>query len=369
MRRKYYIYIIRRGVGFGLLLISLWFVALTANTPTMIIEQLGANQTFYLKIMGYSLGVKEESDLSIWATFAVERWGVLQGQAIEGEEEEEQEIELLPTRPEVVEPPEELPVPEENWHDFTGSGSVNGGYLHYEGIFIANNGGVDISVEEIAAFANQTIEVEEGAQILIYHTHATESYSQVEGATYVESDPYRTTDMEHNITQVGRAMAEVFEAGGFTVIHDTTMHDYPNYNQSYSNSMASVSQILKENPNIQLVLDVHRDAIETANAEPYRLISEDQEVAQVMVVVGSNGGGYTHESWKENLAVGVQIQEGLVEYGDFARPIVVRTSRFNQHLSTNSLLIEVGGHGNTLEEAIAAGILFAQSTVKTLNGT
>lgn len=369
-QQPYFVIVVRRGVALGLALVSLWVLSLTANVtaPALWLGKLGQNQYFLVETMGQALSYQQPTAHTPLTNLAISHWGLLQGQATAPKTsyEDEHKSELVYNPPEQT--PEEfvLPVPEPNWLDYTGVGDINGDYLHYDGIFVSNRGGVVINESEIAVFANQTLTIDQGAEILIYHSHATESYAQVEGATYLESDPYRTTDMSQNITQVGKAMAEVFEQAGYRVIHDTTLHDYPNYNASYSNSMASVSKILEENPNIKLVLDVHRDALETTNAEPYRLISQDQQVAQVMVVVGSNGGGSEHETWRANLALGVALQEGLLDYGDFARPIVVRSSRFNQHLNTNSLLIEVGGHGNTLQEAVDAGRLFAQSVVETM---
>lgn len=49
-----------------------------------------------------------------------------------------------------------------------------------------------------------------------------------------------------------------------------------------------------------------------------------------------------------------------------ARPITLRTARFNQQLTKGSLLVEVGGHGNSLEEALAGARLFARSAAKVL---
>ena len=74
-----------------------------------------------------------------------------------------------------------------------------------------------------------------------------------------------------------------------------------------------------------------------------------------------------HPNWRENLALAVKLQLELTrDWGQLARPIPLRSSRYNQHLSPGSLLVEVGGHGNTLQEAIAGARLFAQSVGQVL---
>ena len=203
-----------------------------------------------------------------------------------------------------------------------------------------------------------------GPQILIVHTHGSEAYTQDEQDVYVESDPYRTTDCTKNVVRVGEEMAQVFRSQGFEVVHDTTLYDYPAYNGAYERSCAGVEKWLEQYPTIKLVLDVHRDALVSADGAAYKLVSEveGQKVAQMMLVVGSNDSGMEHPNWRENLALAVKLQLELTrDWGQLARPITLRSSRYNQHLSPGSLLVEVGGHGNTLQEAIAGARLFAQS--------
>lgn len=205
---------------------------------------------------------------------------------------------------------------------------------------------------------------DDAPQVLIVHTHGSEAYTQDEQDVYVESDPYRTTDCTKNVVRVGEEMAQVFRSQGFEVVHDTTLYDYPAYNGAYERSCAGVEKWLEQYPTIKLVLDVHRDALVSADGAAYKLVSEveGQKVAQVMLVVGSNDSGMEHPNWRENLALAVKLQLELTrDWGQLARPITLRSSRYNQHLSPGSLLVEVGGHGNTLQEAIAGARLFAQS--------
>ena len=190
-----------------------------------------------------------------------------------------------------------------------------------------------------------------------------------DGDIYEESDPYRTTDCTHNVVRVGEEMATVFRAYGFQVIHDATLCDYPAYNGAYDRSKAVVEQWLAQYPSIKVVLDVHRDALVGGNGEVYKMVSTEagEKVAQVMMVLGTGAGGAEHPRWKDNLAFALTLQRGLVRgYASLARPTVLRKSRYNQQLSPGSILVEVGGHGNTLSEAIAGGRLWADSVARTL---
>ena len=164
-------------------------------------------------------------------------------------------------------------------------------------------------------------------------------------------------------------MATVFRAYGFQVIHDTTLCDYPAYNGAYDRSKAVVEQWLERYPSIRVVLDVHRDALVGNEGEIYKMVSVEagEKVAQVMMVLGTDAGGADHPRWKDNMAFALKLQRNLVKgYTSLARPTVLRKSRYNQQLCPGSILVEVGGHGNSLSEAIAGGRLWADNVARTL---
>jgi len=129
-----------------------------------------------------------------------------------------------------------------------------------------------------------------------------------------------------------------------------------------------IEDYLAKYPTISFVLDIHRDAVEDANGNEYKLLSaEEPRAAQMEFVLGSNGGGLQHDKWQENLKLACAVQENiLAEYPTLMRPIVVRSSRYNQHMTTGSLLLEVGTAGNSLEEALAAARIFAAAFAKTI---
>ena len=211
----------------------------------------------------------------------------------------------------------------------------------------------------------------EEPQVLILHTHGSEAYTPAPGTEVVWSGNHRTTDSRYNVVAVGDAMAEVLGEAGISVIHDRTLYDYPSYSGAYDRSLAAIQSYLAQYPTIRFILDVHRDAIEDGQGNQYKVVSaiegEGTAAAQLTLVVGSDGSGLTHPNWKENLRLAVAVQQdALACYPTLMRPILLRNSRYNQHATTGSLLIEAGAAGNSPEEAVLAGRLFAQRMAEVL---
>ena len=208
----------------------------------------------------------------------------------------------------------------------------------------------------------------QGPQVLIIHTHATESYTMPAGAEYEASDTFRTTDTRCNMVRIGDEMAQVLTDAGISVVHDRSLYDYPSYSGAYNRSLASIESYLQKYPSISFVLDVHRDAVQDANGNQFKLLcGEDRNAAQLEFVIGSNGGGLSHEQWRENLKLACAVQETLYrDHPTLMRPITVRNSRYNQHKTTGSLLVEVGTAGNSLEEAVNGARLFAAGFAETI---
>lgn len=198
------------------------------------------------------------------------------------------------------------------------------------------------------------------AQVLIVHTHTTESY--------FEQD--RSVDENKNMTAVGEVIAKRLEESGIGVIHDTTVHDYPSYSGAYTRSCATVKKQIEAHPEIKIVLDVHRDAVSTADGRKLKLCTEidGEKTAQIMFVVGTDAQ-LEHAFWQENLKLALKIQRKANElYPTLMRPINLRAQRFNQQLSRGAVIIEVGTNGNTMEEAKKGALLVADAAAKVLCG-
>ncbi|MCM1478706.1 MAG: stage II sporulation protein P, partial [Muribaculaceae bacterium] len=213
------------------------------------------------------------------------------------------------------------------------------------------------------------IETNGEPQVLIMHTHATESYEPYERDFYDGSFNSRTTDPNMNMTAVGDAIAEQLEAAGIAVIHDVTMHDYPSYNDSYDRSRETVQKILAENPSVKIVLDVHRDAIERESGERIAPVAEvdGKNAAQVMIISGCDDGTMNMPNYLKNFRFAALLQQQLEsDCPGLTRPILFDYRKYNQDLTTGSILIEVGGHANSVEQAVYSGELIGKSLVNCL---
>lgn len=219
----------------------------------------------------------------------------------------------------------------------------------YNGVKIRNETDIKLTKEMLTPTVNVNTE-----NIVIYHTHTCESYTPTEKFEYKESGNFRTTDINYSVARVGTELTKYMEHYGYNVIHDTTLYDYPSYSESYDRSLKGVAKILEENENTDILFDLHRDAIGDSSYAPTVKIG-NEEAAQLMFVIGSNGGGSEHDNWNENLKLAIKIQEKANElYPGLFKPIILRNSRYNQQLATGASIIEVGATGNTMEQCLTS---------------
>lgn len=197
-------------------------------------------------------------------------------------------------------------------------------------------------------------------QVLILHTHGTESYLPRED--YRESAPYRTADCDYNVVSVGRHLTQLLQQQGFAAEQDSTLYDLEDYAGAYALAREGTLQRLEGGT--PLILDLHRDAaVDDQGRQVCLSVSTPRgSCAQLMLVVGTDEGGWEHPHWRENLALAVQLQallEGLCP--GLCRPIQLRSARYNQDLSPGALLVEVGSTGSTRQEALLGAEYLAQA--------
>ena len=198
--------------------------------------------------------------------------------------------------------------------------------------------------------------------ILVIHTHSSEAYTMDDFDRYEPSDTSRTQDLNYNIIRVGDVLTEALESYGLNVIHDRSIYDYPSYTGSYSRCGDAISRYLETYPDIAIVIDVHRDAIGSGDVV-YKTVAEDEDVscAQTMFVIGTDESGLHHPNWEENLKLALYLQAAVhLKHPTLQRPIKLVQERYNQQLTTGSLILEVGSNGNTLQEALSAVRFFAE---------
>lgn len=182
-------------------------------------------------------------------------------------------------------------------------------------------------------------------QILIYHTHAQESFA--------DSIP---GDESTSIVGVGEHLASILrQRYGYNVLHHTESFDKESRDYAYGNALPVIEQLLAEHPTIEVVIDLHRDAM----PESRRLVMDLQgkPTAQIMFFNGlsrtAKGGiEYLENPYlDDNLAFSFQMQAACNEYyPGLARRIYLKAYRYNMHLCPKTLLIELGAQNNTVEE-------------------
>ncbi len=194
----------------------------------------------------------------------------------------------------------------------------------------------------------------ENKNVMIFHTHSCESYTSSELYPYTPTGNFRTTDLNFTVTRVGTELTNQLQQYGYNVIHDTSYHDYPSYNGSYTNSLKTVESLLQTNPS-DIIIDLHRDAIGSRSDYAPTVKIGEEEAAQIMFVIGTNAGGLWHPNWNQNLKFAIKVQEKAEElYPGLFKPIMLTTSRYNQHTGKYANIIEVGATGNTLEQCLTS---------------
>ena len=167
---------------------------------------------------------------------------------------------------------------------------------------------------------------------------------------------------------VGNEICRQLEAQGIGVIHATEIHDYPSYNGSYARSRETIQPILEQYPSIKVALDIHRDAI-SSNGNAYQPFIEidGREAAQIMIISGCDDGTLGMPNYMKNFRFASYLDQQLEsDYPGLTRPILFDYRKYNQDLTTGSLLIEVGSHGNTLEQVQYSGQLIGASLARSL---
>ena len=231
------------------------------------------------------------------------------------------------------------------------------------GTDIAEGVGEGIRVELLTISEAPAVDLTGDApKILIYHTHTTEAYFKTPAHDYKETSAWRTDENEHNIVAVGEKLTTLLrEKYGISVLHDTTDHEPPKLATSYSRSVKTMEKYREQYPSITMYIDVHRDAYGNNPKEPADYVVIDgKEVARMMFVVGTGEGatgtGYGEmPDFASNFALAKRLTESLAAVNPgLVRNIRVKTGRYNQHISNQCLLVEVGHNANTLEQALNA---------------
>lgn len=248
------------------------------------------------------------------------------------------------------------------------SGSTNA-----ENIHISNKTGVSVDVAaQLKIKPAFTIYKNAKPQVLIMHTHATEGFFPKESDVYYDNWATRTTDNSKNTVALGKIIADRLNAAGINTIHDQTQHDAQSYNGSYARARKTIQSYLEKYPSIDVVLDIHRDAITYDDGTKLcpTVTVNGKKAAQIMIATGCNSGSVTeHTNWIENFRFAIRLQQSCEQkYGKFARPMYFVSKKYNHDLTYGSLLIEMGSEANTLDQAKYSAELLSNALIPVLEG-
>lgn len=221
----------------------------------------------------------------------------------------------------------------------------------YENFIIVEKG--DSNLDNLPDPINvKEVKLDESKEyILAYHTHTTESFLSEDGKNY-------NSDTSKNVVSIGNTIATVLEAKGHKVKHDTTVHDLPSFNQSYSRSRNTISKNLKENPNLKFLIDIHRDGRDkgSPNLDAFikagRIDIDGVSNATFALVIGPDT-----ENYEQVLSLAKYIKAvSDTMYPGLCRGIIIKpVGKYNLNFSDHSILLEMGSNWTTLEETIESG--------------
>ncbi|MBP1736271.1 MAG: stage sporulation protein [Oscillospiraceae bacterium] len=388
--------IARRGLALCLTLSALWMVWLTADLPAVsdLGQTLGQSADFVTTALSLELGTGGSSDSTL---SGLDTWqSLLLGQSVrlqagvssiaQDSDKQTQDDSAQTDTSDASQTDTNTDTTSQSSEDDSEANPQNSatnanivaktilpvsadGYDCADGIYIKNYTDYDIDVDALLK-QPLSLDLSQGSpQVLIIHTHTTESYAMDGTDVYEESGTARTLDENYSVVRVGNEVADIFTQLGISVIHDTEYYDYPNYNGAYSRSAEAIESYLEQYPSIKIIIDLHRDALTDSDGTIYKTVTtiDGVETAQVDLIIGTDANGQEHPNWRENLAFAEKIQQSMNNlYPTLARPIALCKSRYNQSYSVGAFLVEIGTHGNTLQEALAGARLFARSAAQVL---
>lgn len=242
--------------------------------------------------------------------------------------------------------------------------NISAGNMSYENISVKNTTHYDL---DIASMLSRdlpfTLDENRTVQVLIYHTHTCESYITEDKGEYYDDFYPRSTDADQSVIAVGDRIAEALKQSGIGVVHDTTVHDYPSYDGSYSRSWDTITGYKEKYPNIKVTIDIHRDSMTASDGTKYKptFTYGSRKAAQVMIMSGYDPSG-DFDFWDENLVFALKLQKTCEDdYPGMTRPLYFGEFTYNMDFNNGSLLIEVGTDANTVEEATFSGELLGNA--------
>ncbi len=220
-----------------------------------------------------------------------------------------------------------------------------------ENIDVVSSQNENVKEEKLEVIPPEKIELAPGKpQILIYHTHGTESYEPE------STGNYHSLNKKYSVMAVGEKLKEELDKRGYEVLHNTEYHDYPSFNGSYKRSVVTASTILKKYSSIKVIFDIHRDGVDVNNEQLRKKAAENstvtingEKVARFSIVVGPESPNRKEVEKFAQYITSISNEK----YPGLAKKVIVKPyGKFNQFLSNNYALIEIGSNVTTIDETL-----------------
>ncbi len=229
------------------------------------------------------------------------------------------------------------------------SNKLNETYEDYKKDAKAGEDDYDSSVyEKLTSYiSNPNYDVIDDPQVYIYNTHQLETYSN-SGLENVNITP--------NIMMTSYLLSEKLNKLKVpSIVEDTNMQEFIKISNLDSSEPYSVSRIFINNvknkyPSLKYFIDIHRDSV-SKDISTCKI--DDKNYARILFVIGTTNPNY---QLNEKLAKSLdEISDNL--YSCMSRGIYEKETKgwnlvYNQDLSSNGILIEVGAKENTMDEVL-----------------
>lgn len=216
-------------------------------------------------------------------------------------------------------------------------------------------------VDGKTGFSESLVKLGSKPKVAIMHTHNSEAYKASQGADYVWGK-------NTGVVGVGTVLAdELYNTYGISTVHSTRIHDYPDWNKSYVNSLDTMERLVDQYSSLETLIDLHRDSVDSPSLNVATI--NGVKVARVMIVVTDDTCGLYHPNWNKNYQFALKLNEQLNKmYPGLSRGVSLKTnSRLNQHVHDQAIIIEVGGTGNTRDEADRSARMIAKALAAILD--
>lgn len=243
--------------------------------------------------------------------------------------------------------------------------SRQGATNEYNGVYLRNT--TQNKSIQIGDLLNKKINFnfEKGSpDILIYHTHICDTYEILSKGFYTDKRGNRSENENENMIRIGTELVKELQKQGFNVIYDKTKYD-DQYGGAYERARNGVSKILKDNPSIQVVIDLQRGSVVQKDGSKIKPTIEKngEKFAQMTVICGCEDMNVSDfPNWEKNLSLGLKLQQQLTkDLEGVAKPLYLCSRKYNMDLMNNAIQIEIGTDANTLLEAVNSARVLAKS--------